>query len=134
MLRDHNKLKGLLTQFKKVAKTNQEARSVMFNMFKWELEKHFFTEDKAIFLFYEPEDDFNNNPTHELVDQHDKILKELDKIEKDLRAKKDLNFESFEKLLIEHGTYENNELYPLLDRVLSAETKKMIFDRISNPI
>ena len=57
MIRDHGKIIDLFIRFRKSNDLDKHTMTKSFNEFVWELEKHFFTEEKAIFTAYEPEDE-----------------------------------------------------------------------------
>ena len=69
MVRDHGKLVKLLIDFEKSIVQDKKTMMEAFNEFAWELEKHFFTEEKAIFISYEPKDE-----TEGYGDQIEEIL------------------------------------------------------------
>ena len=54
MVRDHIKIVKLLNEFEKRLTQDRKIKLKAFNEFVWELEKHFFTEEKAIFISYNP--------------------------------------------------------------------------------
>ena len=56
MLNDHCKIVKLLNDFEKCTDLDKQILKKTFNIFKWELEKHLFTEEKAIFVYFEPDD------------------------------------------------------------------------------
>ena len=53
MVRDHCKIKNLLDDFEEKTKQDHKEMVKSFHKFEWELEKHLFVEEKAIFIFKE---------------------------------------------------------------------------------
>ncbi len=132
MVRDHGKLLKLIADIEK--KLGEDTISVMraFDMFEWSLEKHVFTEEKAIFTFYNPKNITKGYAmVPELIKEHNEILNEMRIIRKNLQHKKHIHFEKFKQLLMQHKTFEEEKLYPQLDRELDESQKKVIIDRIS---
>ena len=132
MIQDHSKIAELLFKFNEIEKINHLAREVAFDLFKWELEKHFFTEDRAIFLYYQPKDEFDKKEIQALHDEHAVILKKFDELEKSIKSKKNLNIEDFGKLLHKHRKHEDAIIYPKLDQYLDEKVKKIIINRINH--
>ena len=131
MLRDHKKIVKLLDDFKNCLDIDKETLKKVFDIFKWELEKHIFTEEKVIFIFYEPVDkDEGYEMIPQLMIDHKKIYNSLKGIEKSINLDKTCNFQDFEELLIKHKQYEENFLYPTLDKELDETTKEMIIQRL----
>jgi hemerythrin-like domain-containing protein len=132
MKRHHYQLEGLLNRFKRT-RNEADAYPKVFNKFKWELEKHFFTEEKAIFTFIYIEDAESNNMKEELLKEHNKILSKLNEVENQIKANDQVDFEGFFELLTKHRDYEDEVFYPLLEQNLDNKKKKEIIDRITNP-
>ncbi|MFO7677864.1 MAG: hemerythrin domain-containing protein [Thermoplasmatota archaeon] len=134
MMRDHAVIQKLLHDFKDKS-SNEDADLIQsFHRFEWALEKHLFTEEKAIFTMYNPEDVYQGyKMLPELTKQHNVLLNKLSLIREDIRKKripKDLS--SFSELLISHKNYEEEHLYPKLDDALSDAEKKSIIDKIND--
>jgi len=133
MVRDHRKIVKLLTNFEN--NIGQDIRSTMkaFNGFVWELEKHFFTEEKAIFTAYEPEDE-NEGYTMipELIKEHNEIFNKLIVMKKSIKNRKTFDFHGFKKLLMKHKDFEDEKVYPKFDQELDESEKKNIIHRIND--
>ena len=56
MVKDHNKIEQLLNNFEASINKDYKIYSEAFNDFEWELEKHIFVEEKAIYTQYDPDD------------------------------------------------------------------------------
>jgi hypothetical protein len=133
MKKHHGQIEGLLNSFFKLKDTSDD-KLKLFNCFKWELEKHFFTEERAIFFFIDAEDEKINEMKMTLMKEHDKILASIKQVENELREEKDLNIDGLKGLLTNHKQFEDKNFYPTLDNDLDPEKKKNIMDRLSNPL
>jgi hypothetical protein len=103
-----------------------------FNTFEWNFEKHIFTEEKAIFTQYNPEDVVQGyEMVPELMKEHGELLNLLKKIKKDIKKRKTSGFQGFKKKLLEHKNFEEVNVYPSLDQELDESDKKIIIDRIT---
>lgn len=51
MVKDHRKIEDLLNNLEEKNNEDFDPMQKAFNKFEWELEKHIFTEEKAIFYF-----------------------------------------------------------------------------------
>ncbi len=131
MLRDHDNIVKLLNDFKNCLNLDKETLKKVFDIFKWELEKHIFTEEKVIFISYDPEDKTEGyTMIPQLMLDHKKIYDSLKGIQNSINMDKTCNFQDFKELLIKHKQYEENFLYPKLDQELNEKTKEMIINRI----
>ena len=130
MRKNHYRIEQLLKEFKTIYEKNPKLIFSSFDKFKWELEKHLFIEEKAIFIFYSPKDseDFDTIPN--LVQEHRKMLELLNKIENNLKSK-NVDISELLKLLIKHRNFEDGTLYPKLDRELEDSKKKIIIERLT---
>ncbi len=55
MLEEHSRLAGIFNKFEQNLGKDYELIIIVFDEFRWELEKHLFIEEKAIFRFFSPE-------------------------------------------------------------------------------
>lgn len=136
MTKDHCKIERLINDLEEKNKIDFDSMIKSFNKFEWELEKHIFIEEKAIFTSYKPEnvtDGYKMLP--ELTNQHNFILNTINNWRADVRKKRNLtNIYSFKEFLIKHKNYEEKELYPKLDQALSEREKKHIIAKINEII
>ncbi len=133
MTKDHLKISNLLEDVSNIDEDDFETVIDKFNKFKWELQKHFFTEERAIFVFYrKPDIEINLIP--DLLWEHDKILNKLDEVEKKLYEKKKIDFSGFKQMLLKHKNNEEEILYPKLDEGLDESKKEIIVSRIKSVV
>ena len=133
MTRDHYKIEGLINKLEEAAKEDFESMAKAFNKFEWELEKHIFTEEKAIFTSYNPEDVIEGyKMLPELTKQHNYIINTLNNWREDIRKKRTLSdVYSLKEFIIRHKDFEEEKVYPQLDEGLSEEEKKKIIAKIN---
>ena len=133
MIKDHCRIEKLLDELEKNVDKEYSIMRESFNKFEWELEKHLFIEEKAIFISYNPEDVSEGyKMLPELTKQHNFIVNMLNNRRKDVQSKKKIgDFYEFKKFLIKHRTFEEKEVYPRLDEALDETQKKHIIDRIN---
>lgn len=131
MTTDHSKILKLLHDVEKSA--GMELVSVMkvFDTFEWELEKHIFTEEKAIFTSYSPKNIVQGyKMVPELIQQHNDILNRVRVMRKDLMWNRPVQYHEFKELLTAHKTFEEVSLYPKLDQELTEKQKQEIITKI----
>ena len=103
----------------------------VFDTFEWELEKHIFTEEKAIFSSYNPKNISEGyKMVPELVQQHNEILNTVLVMRKDLMWNKPVHFHEFKEFIMAHKTFEEASLYPKLDKELTVAQKDEIIKKI----
>jgi iron-sulfur cluster repair protein YtfE (RIC family) len=133
MVKNHRKIEDLLNNLE--GKNNEDFNSMhnAFNKLEWELEKHIFTEEKAIFTSYNPEDKTEGyKMLPELTKQHNFILNKLNNWRKDIRNKRNISdFYSFKVYLTRHKTYEEEKVYPILDQSITDDEKIKIAVKIN---
>lgn len=128
MLKEHERIMKLLDIFENDISNMSLARN-SFNRLKWNLDKHFFVEEKVIFTVFEKESDLDNNDMMRLLKEHKDIYWLLERIEDDLENGIRPKLERFKKLLKEHAGFEDSFFYKKLDEELNAEQRSMIIDR-----
>ena len=133
MIKDHSKLEELISDLEEKSKQNFESMRKAFNRFEWELEKHIFTEEKAIFTSYNPEDVVEGyEMLPELTKHHNYIVNTLNNWREDIRKKRMISdVYSFKEFLINHRNFEEEKVYPKLDESLSDEDKRDIAAKVN---
>jgi hypothetical protein len=131
MIKDHGKIVKLLLDVEK--SIGMELVSIMkvFDTFEWELEKHIFIEEKAIFTSYKPTNIVEGyKMVPELIQQHNDILNRLRVMRKSLMWQRPVDFDEFKELIMAHKTFEEASLYPKLDQELDVSQKEEIIKKI----
>jgi len=131
MVKDHGKIIILLNDVEKNIGGDVLSLMNAFDSFEWALEKHIFIEEKAIYTSYNPvniSEGYKMVP--ELVQEHNELLNRLRVMRFDLLKKHRCDFEGFKCSLLDHKTFEEEQLYPRLDEELTYEQKLVIVSRI----
>jgi hemerythrin-like domain-containing protein len=132
MVRDHGKIVKLLLDVEKSIGMELVSTMKVFDTFEWELEKHIFIEEKAIFTSYSPANIAEGyKMVPELIKQHNDILNRLRVMRKDLLWERPVDFMEFKELIMAHKTFEEASLYPKLDAELGTAQKEEIIRKIS---
>ena len=133
MIKDHRKIENLINDLEEKTKQDFDSMSKSFNKFEWELEKHIFTEEKAIFTSYNPEDVTEGyKMLPELTKQHNFIINTLNNWREDIRKKRIISdVFSFKEFIIKHKNFEEEKVYPKLDEAVSEDEKRKIVAKIN---
>ena len=131
MVKHHRRIEDLLVLFKESTGENFELMSESFDKFKWELEKHIFTEEKAIFKFCDCKDENISTILSDLIKEHDVVLEMLNTLLNDLAIKDKFDVSQPERLLKKHKSFEDSFLYPKLDASLDNSQKSFIIKKIN---
>jgi len=128
MLRDHARLHNLIQEVKHKIPEDTKESHYLFIKLKWNLEKHFFIEEKVVFHIFSKLMPEESQELSNLLIEHKSALLLLQRIDQDF--KNSGNFlEQLDKLLTAHANFEDKILYQRLEQQLSKEQKKLIFDR-----
>lgn len=136
MVKDHQKIEDLINKLEEETKNDFDSMEKAFIKFEWELEKHIFTEEKAIFTSYNPEDIIEGyKMLPELTKQHNILLNKLDLMRKDIRKKRSISdINEFKEYLLNHKNFEEKDVYPKLNESLPDEQKRLIIEKINDII
>lgn len=132
MVKDHHRIEDLIDKVEQSLDDDFEAIEKAFNVFEWQLQKHIFAEEKAIFTFYEPEDissGYKMLPI--LTKQHNDILNRLETMRRTVQhGQTPEKVSEFKKVLMKHRTFEEVEVYPKLQETLSEKQKDQIIEKV----
>ncbi|DAC72343.1 MAG TPA: hypothetical protein DSN98_05630 [Thermoplasmata archaeon] len=131
MIKDHGKILKLLQDVEKSIGMELVSTMKVFDTFEWELEKHIFIEEKAIFTSYSPTNIVEGyKMVPELIQQHNEILNKLRVMRKNLMWQRPIDYDGFKELIMAHKTFEEASLYPKLDQELDVSQKEEIIKKI----
>lgn len=132
MVKDHRRIEDLIDSVEQNLDNDFEVIEKSFDKFEWQLQKHIFAEEKAIFTFYEPEDvSIGYKMLPVLTKQHNDILNRLEKMQRDVQnGKTPEKVSEFKKVLMKHRTFEEVEVYPKLQETLSEKQKNQIIEKV----
>jgi len=131
MVAQHGLLEVLFQAFKDEFKENPEAAKKFLSEFSWEIKKHFFIEDQAIFALLPWKDPEISEIVHGLKKEHITMLDKLEKMLENLSDESEEEMQGFLKLMTSHREKEEQKLYPLLDEKLSKAEKNLIISRVN---
>jgi len=134
MLKHHIRIIDLLNVINDKAQQKNTALANVLSKFRWELEKHFFLEEKAIFQLHYSKNVETNRIKTRLKKEHNNLIKKFDKIEDDLKNKSELDITEFRTQYLKHMNFENKFFYPRLDKELDENRKMMIIERITDSV
>ena len=135
MVQDHNRLIEYLKDVEINLGRDFGFLSNSFNVFQWNLEKHFFVEERAIFTSYNPDRfDEGYEVFLDLSKQHTEILKKIESLRKKLQRREPFDLNEIKNLLIKHKTFEEKNVYPVLDQEIDEGEKRFIIERINDII
>ena len=135
MVKDHAHILKLLKEVTSHIADDVELVMRLFQNFKWNIEKHFFVEERAIFTAYNPEHVSEGYDIFlDLSKEHTTILDRLQEIERMLMKGEKVDLSTLRELLVHHKTFEEQSIYPVLDREIDEAEKRFIIERISEII
>ncbi len=127
MLKEHAKLEAGVIELERIM--DHVELKECFSKLKWNLDKHFFVEEKVIFNVL----DFNNEVESEEIERilkdHKDIMWSIKKIGDafDEGLRPDLS--DLREELKAHSKFEDSIFYPKLDEGLDEKLKKVVMDR-----
>ncbi len=131
MIKDHKHLFQKLNDIEDIKDRDISYITKKFNDFRWNLEKHFFVEERAIFTFYNPEKiDEGYDVFSDISKQHTNILEKIETMNKKLENWEPFDLTEIKGLLNKHRQFEENNVYPKLDREISDGEKRFMIERI----
>jgi len=134
MNKDHGKIFDFLFEFESCFGLDISKIQEMFNTFKWNLERHLFLEEKALFEISGDimSDEVSN--IFDLMKDHGDILEIIKKIENNFSGDFIQDFINLKQTLKKHVEFEDMVFYPRLDDKLSDDKKKEMISRIKEVI
>jgi len=126
MLEDHKRIEDKFKELKESNKSNFKER---FKNFRFELEKHFVVEENAILKSYNPEK-YNYEIVQKTIKEHKEILDIIKRMGKQLEQEESVGMVVFEDMLMKHRNFEDEVLYPRLDKELNPKQKDEIIKKI----
>lgn len=130
MLNEHKRLHAVLERLEKDTKYDSDYWRRLFNEFKWNLEKHFFVEEKAIFEMCNSDCGEKIPDIFDLMKEHGEIIFLINEIDDEFEGDLKKRLLEIKKMLVKHSNFEDDNFYPLLDERLSEERKLEILSRI----
>lgn len=125
---EHERINFILEEFEKGLKKDIKKAREVFSKFNWNLEKHFFIEEKVIFIIYNR---FNGDSEdiEDLLKEHKEIMWTIQKIKENMDRGIRSDVTNLKQTIKSHMKFEDEVFYPRLDEELSEQDKQLIFDR-----
>lgn len=131
MISHHALIDALFSLFRDEVREKSPRARTSLSELEWELKKHWFAEENAIFDFLPLKNIEIWKTINHLKDEHLTMLNDLKKFSESLLEIKYDEIENFYKLLEDHRATEEKDLYPKLDKELRDEQKAQIISRIN---
>lgn len=131
MVSHHALLEVLFVSFLDEAKDKSKTAEVSLSELTWEMQKHFFAEENAIFNFPPLKIIGVWEIIKQLEKEHAIMLEQLKGFSENLNNIKDEDVNKFHALMESHRKIEELNLYPRLDSGLQEDQKRKIISRIS---
>jgi hemerythrin-like domain-containing protein len=128
----HHALIGMLfTLLKEELREKSQTAGSTFSELVWEIKKHFFTEENAIFDYLPLRGVDIFKTINHLRDEHLAMLNILKNFSDNFPKITNEQIEEFSNLLETHREVEEQILYPKLDKEIREEQKEEIISRIN---
>ena len=134
MLNEHKRLHSILERLEKNLQYSSDAWKELFSEFKWNLEKHFFVEEKAIFKLCNSDCGEKIPEIFDLMKEHGEIIFLMNEIDNEPYDNLLKNLLEIKKRLIKHSSFEEDNFYLMLDERLSEERRLEVLSRIKDII
>ncbi len=131
MISHHALIDALFSLFRDEVKEKSPRARASLSELEWEMKKHWFAEENAIFDFLPLKNIEIWKTINHLKDEHLIMLNSLKKFSESLLEITDNEIENFYKLLEEHRELEEKDLYPKLDKEMREEQKAEVILRIN---
>lgn len=126
---EHSRIFKFLNDFEKALEINTSKAEEAFSKFRWNLEKHFFIEEKAIFNISGSMTGDSVSDTFELLKEHGEIIERVKNIEDELSEGNIPSVATLKMAIHKHNNFEDNVFYPELEKRLNEEQKAEMFER-----
>lgn len=131
MVAHHALLESLFVTFRDEFKTGSRRADSTLSELLWEMEKHFFAEENAIFNFPPLKIMGVWEIVKHLKGEHIIMLEKLHDFSENPENIKDTNIEDFHNILENHRKTEEIDLYPKLDAGMTTSQKEQIISRLN---
>jgi len=128
MMQDHLKINNLIIKIKNTISSSIKDSQYMFIKLKWNLEKHFYIEEKVIFYIYSSSQQEEIQNLNKILNEHKDILLLIKKIDNNFNKSQAL-FDNLKDILSIHARFEDEIFYPRLEEELPQDQKQLILER-----
>ena len=103
-----------------------------FDNFKWQLEKHFFFEERSIFPSYKAGNKEIGGLIREIISEHIIMLQKVASLQEQLDRGETIDVSALQKILTAHREKEEKQLYPILDEEFTPYQKMVVAKKIGD--
>lgn len=125
---EHIRLTKMLLGLMSVVSADSEGTFKKFIEFKWNIEKHFFVEEQAIFAVYTSKVDVGRREVN-LISEHKLMAKMLTEFEARIYKGELPDFSDFRKIMFKHQGVEDDYFYTGLETNLNEDMKADIINK-----
>lgn len=131
MLKHHGIVNRSLGNFEKELEKAFKSDNAKYalSIFRWNLQKHFFIEEKNIFIVTDKENKTEFLQLQNFLKDHRDLMSITNNITEDILEGRKPQVIILRELLFAHERRETDIFYPRLDRRLSEEEKKEIIEK-----
>lgn len=130
MVNQHALIEALFFIFKNGVESKTKRVENAFLDFSWELRKHFFVEEEAIFNYLPWGSASLSGIIKELKKEHVEMLNIAEQMKGNLSGVLSNDLDNLYDILKEHRQTEEKSLYPVMDKRLTASQKEFVALRI----
>ncbi len=130
MLKQHQIVNKFLEDSEKISEDDIYQFVKLFNLFKWNLNKHLFIEEENIFPVVDSTNKKELNQIQGLLNDHKDIRKIIDNFDEEIGDGIRPNTSILRELLFKHEGREIDDFYPILDKRLTSDKRKEILEKI----
>jgi len=127
MIKEHAKINIILQKY--LNEKNMDKAKDRIRELRWALEKHFFSEEKAIFELVDPKDKKEKAIIATIIKGHEEMRELTTGFVKDILENTLPDLTNFKKVLFDHEKIEVKLLYPRMDKEISGELRREILKK-----
>jgi hypothetical protein len=101
---------------------------------RWHFERHFYVEEKALSIYCELIEIFNEEFRQNLTRQHDSIMEKLTELENNANTQKKSDIESYKEKIEDHVVFETKFFYEELDKNLNFTQKESLINTLQQDV
>lgn len=133
---DHDELDNFLKQFQSLKRSDYAQAKPFFRNFKFGLQRHILWEEEILFPVFESRTGMmDSGPTAVMRQEHVLIKEALEELHQKVQ-KNDPDSDTEEKtltsILSSHNYKEEHILYPAIDKITTAEERKVLFKKMES--
>lgn len=130
MAQDHDRLDGLLAEFKRLEHEEPDRAKELFRSFRDGLVKHIAWEEQLLFPLFETRMQISGGPTEVMRMEHGQIREYLDRILSGREDDVGQAVEWLEMVLCGHNEKEENILYPWIDQAVPEDDRRNVLEKM----